>query len=439
MRTAPCLISESGDTLIEVIISAVLIAFVVIAILTGLDSANRSTSLQRARSQADALAQQSEDELRAEPVNKLSELEREKTVKEGNTNFKIVTTAKYKEDATGTASCTSSSAKADYLETISTVTSPLLGTSKGKPREVVETGIISPPADSSVIVQVQESGTALPGAKVAVRGPAPATTPYELETSTNGCAIIALPSGGEYSLNVSKEGYVDPNGYANTEFDSSVTRSLYIPAETTAKAGYNLGHAGQLEVSFKNAVPPAGDSFVIFNTGMTAYRKFESTGGIGSYESPITTLKPNSIFPFATPYTVYAGTCPADLPTKNGQSSNPEVTVAPGLTAKVTVSLPPINVTVMKGTKSLPVGPLQSAIVRLEDTGCGTVRTQNTNISGALPNPGMPFGVYALCVSGEVGIKKWKYTGSVVNNSESGLTETVYLGESKEETKVGCP
>jgi Tfp pilus assembly protein PilV len=436
-RAARCSVSsplsEEGDTLIEVIISAALIAFVVIAILTGLDSANRSTSLQRARSQADALAQQDEDELRAEPVNKISELKRERTVEEGKTKFTIVSTSEYKVDTTDTASCTSSTPKADYLETVSRVTSPVLGNSG----EVVETGIISPPADSAVIVQVQESGTALAGAKVVASGPAPATTAYELETSSNGCAIIAVPTGGEYSLNVSKSGYVDPNGYANTNEDLSVTRSIYLPDETTSKEGYNLGRAGKLEVGFTGATPAEGDSFVAFNTGMSAFREFGTAGTTGktTVESP----SPNSIFPFTTPYTVYAGTCEADLPTKNGQSSNPEVSVAPGATAKVNVPLGAIGIKVLESNKGFPEKALQNATVRLEDTGCGTVREFKTTSAGALPRPGMPFGNYSLCVTGTVAGKSRKYTTPVADNKAGGVTEpTIYLGE-EGKPEAGCP
>ena len=68
--------AEAGDTLIEVLISAVLIVAVIVATLTGLNNANHATSLDRERSQADALAQQDEDELAVSRSPKLSELQR---------------------------------------------------------------------------------------------------------------------------------------------------------------------------------------------------------------------------------------------------------------------------------------------------------------------------------------------------------------------------
>jgi Tfp pilus assembly protein PilV len=430
LERLPPLTSETGDTLIEVIISAALIALVVVAVLFGLDSTNRATAADRARSQADALAQQDEEKLRSEPVDKLSELNREETVTMGGTKYTIVSTSKYIADATATASCTSSAAKADYLQTTSTVTWSSIGSAK----PVVETGVISPPADSALIVQIQETGAALAGATVVAKGPSPATTAYELETSSNGCAILAVPPG-EYSLNASKTGYVDPNGYPNTNEDLSVTRAVYLPAETTSKEGYNLGRAGKLKVSFSGSTPAEGDAFVAFNTGMSTFRQF---GTPGTYKA--TVESPSTIFPFTTKYTVYAGTCEADLPTKNGQSSNTEVSVAPGATAEAKVLLAPIKIKVLESNKGLPEKTLQNAVVRLEDTGCKTAREQKTNSAGALPDPGMPFGSYSLCVSAKVGTQNRKYTTSVVDNNASGITvPTIYLGEAEEVATVSCP
>ncbi|HEY5285854.1 MAG TPA: carboxypeptidase regulatory-like domain-containing protein [Solirubrobacteraceae bacterium] len=431
MRSAkrlPSLGSERGDTLIEVVISAALISLVVIAVLFGLDSTNRATASSRARSQADALAQQDEERLRSEPIKQVSEIERKETVKVGSTIYTITTTSKYIADATSTASCTSSVAKADYLKTISTVTWPSMGPSGG----VIETGVISPPADSALIVQVEESGTPLAGATVVAKGPAPSSSVHELETSSNGCAILAL-APGEYTINVSKTGYVDPNGYANTEKDLSVTKTVYLPAETTSKEGYNLGLAGKLKVKFtegSTATPSEGDSFVAYNTGMSEPRTLPEPSTVGTYSSSIET--PSSIFPFTTEYTVYAGTCAADLPTKNGQSKNPEVPVGPGKTGEVNVPLAPINIKVLE-SKGAPEKIVSGATVLLEDTGCKTVRTLTTTSAGALSRPAMPFGTYSLCVTATVAGKPREYTESISNNNLSGTPlQTLYLSEGKE-------
>ncbi|MFZ2113374.1 MAG: hypothetical protein WAU77_06545 [Solirubrobacteraceae bacterium] len=434
-RRLPPLGSESGDTLIEVVISAALISLVVIAVLFGLDSTNRATANSRARSQADGLAQQDEERLRSEPIKKLTELERKENVTIGATTYTITTTAKYIADETSTASCTSSVPTADYLKTISTVTWP----SMGPHGAVTETGVISPPADSALIVQVEDVGTPLAGAKVVAKGPAPSSSAHELETSLNGCAILALPPG-EYTINVSKTGYVDPNGYANTESDKSVTKAVYLPAETTSKEGYNLGPASKLQVSFteagKTIPPPESDSVVYFNTGMAHYESFPQPAPPET--TPVTystSIEPTNIFPFTTKYTVYAGSCEADLPTRNGQSTNPEVLVPAGEPAPVSVPLAPIDIKVLE-SKGVPAA-IQNATVVLEDTGCSAVRKLATTSAGALNRPGMPFGTYSLCVTAAVGGKQREDTVSVDNDIASGTPlQTIYLGEEGKEGSV---
>jgi Tfp pilus assembly protein PilV len=418
--------SQSGDTLIEVVISAALISLVVIAVLFGLDSTNRATASSRARSQADALAQQDEERLRSEPIKKIGELERKETVTVGATTYTITTTAKYHSNVTGTASCSSSVPTADYLQTVSTVTWP-----SGPSGGVVETGVISPPADSALIVRVEDAGSPLAGAKVVATGPAPSASEQELETSPNGCAILAL-SPGEYTINVSKAGYVDENGYPNTEKDPNVTKKIYLPAETTSKEGYHLGLAGKLHVTFTEAgklATAVGDSFVYFNTGMAHYETYPYPETLETYSHE---LEAGDIYPppTGTKYSVYAGNCEADLPSRNGQTTQ-EVSVAPGETVPVTVALGPIDIKVLE-SKSLP-NPVNNATVVLEDTGCKAVRKLLTTSEGTLNHPGMPFGTYSLCVTATVGGKPREDTVPIENNNATGTPlQTIYLAEGKE-------
>jgi Tfp pilus assembly protein PilV len=412
-RGAPRLTSDAGDTLIEVIISAALIALVVIAILTGLDSTNRSVALQRARSQADALAQQDEDQLRSEPVAKLTGLSRSREITANGTKYTITSSSEYIDDATATSSCSSSTPTADYLQTTSKVTWPSLGV--GKP--VVETSVISPPPGAALIVQVTESGTPLKGAQVVASGPSPETTEHKLETSSDGCAILALLPG-EYQINVNKSGYVDPNWYPNTHEDVSVTRSAYLPAETTAKEGYYLAPAGKLAVSFTNGVASTqGDTFVAHNSGMTT---FKPLGTVESYsatvESPLTVYP----FPATSPYTIYAGACEADRPKAlNGSNPEVEVVVAATTTKAVTVTEPPVNIKVMSGTG--PGVATEGSVVTsgkgyTTDAGCGSKREFSSTPLGALPHPALPYGNYTMCVSN--GTKRWE--GSFSNGLPSG-------------------
>jgi Tfp pilus assembly protein PilV len=446
-RRRPTLRSQAGDTLIEVIVSSLLIGIIVIATLTGLDSSNRSTSLDRARSQADALAQQAEEQLRSEPVTKLSELDRVHEVTLNGTKYTITTTATYYSDVTATASCNSTSATAEDIKTTSTVTWPSIGVSK----PVQESSLISPPAGTALIVQVTNPVEPLANAVVSVSGP----TTTSVETSADGCAILALEPGS-YKINVHKAGYVDQNGFENTSEDLADIRSDYLIAETTTKAQYTLAPASKLEVSFSGSVPAEGDTFVAFNTGQSGLRTF---GTLGTYKTVVTSGTPNNIFPFPTTskYTVYAGTCEANLPTKYGQASNPEVAVLPATSTAITVPLPPVNVKVMSGTSEASPGTaVASAEVKVKDEGCNTTRMLTTSALGALTHPGLPYGEYKFC-AGNAQTTGRHWEGTLLNNSPTGPTSTtwtnggqhsgsdvIYLGTSPTGTPAGtsaglCP
>jgi Tfp pilus assembly protein PilX len=389
-------------------ISAILIALIVVAMFNGFDATSRASASERARAQADALAQQAEDQLRGLPLSSLVKLAAEPRVEEptlNGTKYKITSTAEYVSDATATASCNSSAASASYLRTTSTVTWASLGVRK----PVAESGIISPPPGSALIVQVTNAASeGVGGMTVTAIGPAPATTPHELNTAANGCAILALLPG-EYSINVSQTGYVDENWYSESAKDPHSTHSVYLTAENSIKEPYRFDRAGTLEVKFtESAANEGGDSFVAFNSGMTSIPSFRHIGTLGTYAKVVKSKA--EVFPFtaSAPYSVYAGTCEANNPqTVNPENGEPpKVSVPPGGTnAATTVTQPPIKIRVMSGTSKGSAGlKIENATVTLEEPkepeGCGVTRQFETNKEGELPHPGLPFGEYKLCVTG---------------------------------------
>lgn len=414
--------SQRGDTLIEVVVSALLLAVIVVGTLTGLNSANRATSEDRARSQADVLAQQEEEQFRSLPIAKLSEIisTHEAVVHEidaSGTKYRITSTAKYISDTTATSSCNASTPNANYIQTISEVTWKPLGT--GKP--VIETSIVSPPPDAAIIARVTNAaGEPVPGMTVVSTGPSNITT----TTSVDGCAILAvLP--GEYRLNVLKSGYVDQNGFSESSKDPVSNTPFYVAAEETVKAPFEFDHAGTIEVTFQNPSTGSeaeGDFFVIANNGMNP--AFTEFGKPAVYASKLSTEA--KVFPFTTKYSVYAGTCEADNPhAVNSANSEPtSVAVVGGAVAPATVGVPPVTVQVMSGTSLAPGSPLVGAVGILTDTGCSTKRSFTTVTGGALPHPYLPYGKYNFCV--EYSGKKWEHTFE--NSTATGPVST-WTGE----------
>lgn len=417
--------------MIEVMVSALLVAIIAVAMFNGFDAAGRATADERAHAQADALAQQDEDRLRGKQISQLSGLSETHTVTYNGTEYTITSKAKFVSDATANESC-SGNESADYIQTTSEVGWRAL---KSRPK-VVETGVIAPHIGGSLHVQViNANGSGVAGMTVVATGPSPSTGTETATTGPNGCVIFGSVEPGEYKVTTYQTGYVEKNG--NSEPPTS-EQSATISNGTTTDKEFEFDLAGEQRVKFVGkaaAGTETGDTFVIFNTSMTQFRPF------GTAETYNTTLAtPKTVFPFTSAYTVYAGSCEADDPA-GVKSSNVDVTniVPAGSYAEATVTEPPVNIAVWSGKSSSSPGQLiEKAQVWVEDTGCKTVirkpEKTETNASGALPHPGLPFGKFKLCVTGGVnggknggttGLAKGrKYTTTFTNETASGPSGT---------------
>jgi hypothetical protein len=117
------------------------------------------------------------------------------------------------------------------------------------------------------------------------------------------------------------------------------------------------------------------------------------------------------LFPFASPYTIYAGGCPAARPpaAKLGSAIAP----AGSTSAEVTVQLPVIDRVIRYNNANLPSGIMKA-------TGpCGSPVYTRTITNGALNDPGFPYGTLTnVCVSGTVaGIVRKLVIGTLANTT----------------------
>ena len=199
---------------------------------------------------------------------------------------------------------------------------------------------------------------------------------------------------------------------------------------------------GSIEVDFRTRVggtlvASKADSVVAFNTGMT---EAEAFGTIGS---PVATLEATPLFPFASPDTVYAGSCTDNNPNPDADPDAPaaaaaaSVLVPAGGTATAAVELPALHLGVRSGTgPGAPGTPVNNANVTVTDQICTAAgqpveRTFNTNAAGQLPDPGLPAGVYDVCV--DDGARRVNTTADLLNfidlaDFEDGTVRDVYLG-----------
>jgi Tfp pilus assembly protein PilV len=452
------LAAESGFGLIEVLISSLLVALIAIGTFTGFDVSNRATADQRARAQADAVAQQWEERMRGIQTSDIASLQKTFCVNDQGvevastapcpasvvgytgTIFTVETTGKFVSEASGNASCSQTSSSADFVQTTTKVTWPSIG--NGQP--VSETSVVTPPISSQLLVQDYNSITPIPNVTVAAVGPEPATTSKSLATGANGCALFTTLTPGNYAVNVNQSGYVEKDG------NQSYTANTTLVAGSSSPVSLQYDRAGAIKAKFLNSATGAavkGDLFLATNVAMTEPR------GFGTANTMVTeVVSPLTLFPFAstesTPsYVVYAGGCTSNNPTSWGAASTVDrpANLSPGSTVAPTgaLELPPVKMILTKnGSTALATGSgsitelttgLPPAIVTpLTSPGsgpaCGVKRTFTaTTATGELPTTlqTLPFGKYELCVTANLGTSTanwYRYKTTFENKSAAGTT-----------------
>ena len=342
-RVAACLGEQRGDSLIEVLIAALLVALISTAALTGYGAVGHIAGDQRKRGQAATLAQQDQARLRGLTITALSGAagNQSSTTTIDGTTYTVTSKAQFISGASSGSSCTTGgTATADEVQTTSTVT--WAPNNDGRPPVVIH-GIVTPSQGGSLVVSAtDQAGSGLAGVTTNITGP---STASPLATDSAGCSVYGGLSGGSYTVAYSDPGYLDFNG--NSPANQVLT---VIPTQTATAQGIQLAQPGTIQASFTSSYnggshAATSDTFVASNTQLATpgYRVFgtDSTKLVNSFAATVTS--PQTVFPFAgsnNAYSVYAGGCSANAWAT--APAPPTVIVTPGSTpaAPNTVTIP---------------------------------------------------------------------------------------------------
>lgn len=427
--------SESGLTLIEVVISAMLVAIIAIGTLTGFDSAGRATADERAHNQATLLAGQDEEKLRGMTAAELGQMGTitRPPITENGTNFTIESSAEYVTASKEAFTCETPEGTADYIQTTSKVTWPTLEERKGKPVE--QSSLVAISGSTALLVKVtDQAGEPVEGATVTVTG---TNTNASQTTPVAGCVIFGALNDKKVKVSAIKTGWVNANGEeepaakeyslsstALTSAEFKIARPGGIRAEFTSNGGTVSGVTGDRFYAYQ---PLAGGFFVGGTPG-----SFASTAEIGG-------LYP---FPPNNTYAVWAGDCAANSPTAVAGVANPSpAQVLPGGTAVVKVEVPALNITVYKGASAAAnEGVLAgSTSAKLTNSKCSLEtplnqkplvysRAVSISSAGVLEQKYQPYAKeLQLCVVGVIGGKYYENTQTFANNKKAGTTESFFL------------
>jgi type II secretory pathway pseudopilin PulG len=420
--------SESGFSLIEVLVSALMVALIASATAVALISTTHASADQRLHSQADAVASQDQERLRGLSDAQLNGLNQTRIETEAGTPFTVTSTATYL-DTTGATTCTSSSVA--YYRTTSVASWSEPFTNQGAAGTSVSIGsLLARPIAGGLLVQVKnQAGAWLPGASVGAVGPDTQSS----TTDSNGCVLFGGMTAGNYVATTTDPGYVDPNGNSSPTAAATVVGT---GVQTPSSNPIYMGQAGSVIGTFTTSgtAPGEADGLSWVGTGTTPSGM---SGGFQTAPSadpalPLTTVTSGLLFPFyrsvgtvgyGSNYVVWGGRCAGQQPPSGYTSA----TVNPGVTGQAyNVQEPLLSVASVKVSGSL-VKPLD---VKLSDTtsGCtdswpATVTTAAATAmpaTGWLANPGQPYApanTLTVCADYKSGNNYYKGTATTGNTS----------------------
>jgi prepilin-type N-terminal cleavage/methylation domain-containing protein len=422
---------QSGFALIEVIVSAAVLALVALAVLSGIDGAMSSTGREKARSIAASLAEKDQERLRTMPVEQLATYGTVTTPFNvpGSGNFDVQSKVEWVRDSTGgTVSCANDNQDADYLHITSTVTSNVVGK---RINAVKIDSIVAPNVEYSTthgslaVKVVNAAGQPVPNV------PVTATGPVTLNGTTNqqGCALFEMIPVGQYTVTLSGPGMVD------RLLNPTPSKSVTVSAGQLTTVTFEYDFAGSVAATIETYKPGStvADSTTVIASAAT--RVTAENGGQSSLlphappAGPLAapgsaSLTMGGLYPFSTAYSFYTGTCRYSNPTFG--NANPgyfgtfpgSVAVAPGTPTSVKVRQPALNLRLQTYRQTSPQATVDGLIVwaypqpASGDTcaepriplstftvgaNYGLVARSKPASPGTYVEAGLPFGMYGFC------------------------------------------
>ncbi len=421
--------AQAGFGLVEAIVAAALLLVLGLVLYTSFSAASNTTGRTRDRALAASIATQDQERMRAMPMAVVSNLRETRTQTAGAIAYTVTSRADWVTDSSGTVSCTSTDRSASYLRISTSVTSAALA---GRPPVRVES-LLAPPNGSfgtnrgSLAIQVVDrDGAGHSGISVSLTGPASFT-----ETANEfGCVLFGHLPVGNYTASFPNPGCIGPTG------DPTSSAPVGVVGETTTVHQFECDGPGRIDASFDTErfnlftlvplqilswtqQPAQAERISVAHSGLPAPGTRIFGNGTASDQ-----INATSLYPFSSPYAVYSGDCVGADPATYGQPRT-TVQVNPGGTYAATVREPALNLLVTRLGVPVVGGRVR---VTAKGSGCSGTRTLTTNSLGRLTEPGMPYGVYDVCVDTTVaGIGLLKATQTNIHNTHPKGTPLVSL------------
>jgi Tfp pilus assembly protein PilV len=433
--------AEEGFALIEVLISALILAIVSVGIMALLEATTHSAANERQHSAAQALAQEDQARLRSMRLSTLNRLNEERNLTIDGSRYTVTSEGTFINSSTRQPSaCTSGATAADYVRITSKVSWP-----EGQ-QPIVMRSIVSPangsldPTHGSLIVTAK-TPTGEPIAGLPLSGTGPGT--FSGSTDSTGCANFSDLPAGNYTVTPNSTSLVGKDGQYPHEVQTGVTEG----ASSTLNLEY--GRPASIPVQFEYRL----NSSSSYKTAKVDSAYFSDTNGTAVYWTTDKTrqlsLLASPVYPFPDAVTIWAGSCSGNYPEATGRVTK---TFQPGEQASVPVKLkvPAFEVTVTDTSGN----PIKNAEVTLSDENCNDesgrdlTRTYITESRGhqaeeaisVEPEYGIPTGKYGVCAVAFYSsrYRRKRETGWEIKSYSSTAKKTLALSESST-SRLTCP
>ncbi|HEX5618711.1 MAG TPA: hypothetical protein VFX51_09835 [Solirubrobacteraceae bacterium] len=428
----------------EVVVSAAVLVIVVLGALAAIDAVTSTAGANKARTVAAALAERDQEELRGLRTAELNTLKTlipaPRTVTVDRVTYTVTSDAQWVTDAQGkNISCALTNGDGSFLRITSTVSSNARGV-----KPITLTSIVAPqPGSGTLTVIVKDvAGKGVKNLGVQATGPSDSTTK---STDDSGCAIFGAVESGAYQIKLDQSPYFGTNCIQQAIKNANVAAGSL----TTVEMLYDRKATGNINVT--TVIPPSSTPVADPTTGVTVAHnlldaKFctvpSNAPNPATYDPrPLPTANglPTGftnveLFPFTTPYKVYAGRCTYADPARYGATAAPFSFSTPAITPSgsfgtITVREPATKIQVTRGGSNR-----QTAYIHAYPTGADCNSPSNdivlgpTLSTGFVQYPGLPFGDYEICAEYLSSGVWWRSPGKTIQNrTPTGTTTTTTL------------
>jgi type II secretory pathway pseudopilin PulG len=457
--------AEGGFALIEVVVSAAVLAIIALAILSGIDAANGASAREKARAVAASLAEQDQERLRSMNIDKVAAPPQQPDQVIDGVTYKIKSEARWITDNVGgSPACGEDGTQVEYLHITSTVTSHIVG--ERIPPVKIDS-LVAPSAKKAEsqgvlgVKVVDRNGVGLPG--ITVTATSPAYSPPAGVTDSDGCVVFSAVPVGNYTVRLNTAGYIDRAGNQVSEQTQLVAPkkvswvNMTYDRATSARVSVVTVRPGS--ANWANPIPSKARHISTANGANVGWIK-----SVGPSNPGISTADLTNLFPFAeNSYAFFTGKCGYSSPDKyladyftDPVNGNPAATLLSNPSAMQpqlinSVRQPPFNIRIARnraGQTNFTDGTIQvwarlnkpsssssddcveewfELTTMTHPSPAPSPSTHFVSQKGGSFDPGMPFGKYTICIRDTGASNRvWTY-GEYDNTAPRGRSSTLTI------------